>query len=400
MGESDALLGLSIIKVEHEDRETDDARSATLEALMAAVRTSCEKKYAGWVPTMGKNRLLDRIDPVGAVVGGAEPIEPAFAAKLLASYGVVAARPSDTGGGGRPKWANQGDIDRFKQVVENNKGRGRGIKVALLDTMIYKHPDIGQCWNIGKGAELPNDDTLLPYPAGHATFVAGLISQQAPSMALEVSSNVLNNQGEAEAWDLARKMVQMAGSDDTQVLNLSLGCFTDDDRPPLLLRRAVELLAPNTVIVAAAGNHGGGNSEYDVKPNAPFWPAALDYVIGVGAETKPDSNERASFSPDAKWVRLLEPGDQVTSTFPENVEVPGDEARIGTYAKWSGTSFAAASITGRIAALMAALTERGERPSPPKLASLSGEMLKALLKLSPPKLASLSDKDLKDLLEP
>jgi membrane-anchored mycosin MYCP len=398
---SDPLLGLSIINV------ATGNDGATLDALMAAVRTSCQKKYAGWEPEMGKNRLLERIDPVGAVVGGAAPIEPAFAANLLASYGVVAARPFDTGGR-PPKRADECDINQFKDVVENNKGRGEGIKVALLDTKIYKHPDIGQRWNIDKGALLDNDDKLVPYPGGHATFVAGLISQQAPSIDLEVSSNVLNDQGEADAWDLARKMVQLAGSDDTQVLNLSLGCFTDDNRPPLLLRRAVELLAPNTVIVAAAGNHGGDNSEYDVKPNAPFWPAALPYVIGVGAETKPDSNKRAPFSPDAKWVRLLGPGDQVTSTFPENVQVSGDKDTIETYtetyAKWSGTSFAAATITGRIAALMAALTAEGKlrelgRPSPPKLACLSGEKLKALLKLSRPELASLSDEELKDLLE-
>jgi membrane-anchored mycosin MYCP len=405
---SDPLLGLSIIDVEHDYHETDDARSATLEALMAAVRSSCQKKYAGWVPTMGKNRLLDRIDGGGeqpaAVVGGAEPPEGARAVNL-ARHGVGETRWAiGGGGGGLPKRAEKGDIGRFEQLREDNKGLGRGIKVALLDTKIA---DIGQGWEIEEAALLSNGGEPIPYPAGHATFVAGLIHQQAPSVDLKVFS-VLNNQGLGDAWDLARKMVHLARSGERMVLNLSLGCSTDDNSPPLLLRRAVELLAPNTVIVAAAGNHGGDNSEYDVKPNAPFWPAALPYVIGVGAETKPDSNERASFSPDAKWVRLLGPGDQVTSTFPENVQVSGDKDTIETYtetyAKWSGTSFAAATITGRIAALMAALTAEGKlrelgRPSPPKLACLSGEKLKALLKLSRPELASLSDEELKDLLE-
>jgi hypothetical protein len=366
---SDPLLGLSIINVKYEDHETDDD-SARLDALMAAVRTSCQKKYAGWVPTMGKNRLLDRIDGGGVVLGGAEPIEGA-------RPGVGEARSYSTGGGGGlPKQALEDDISKFKSVLEVNKGRGQGIKVALLDTKIYRHPDFGQDWKIDEKALLPNDGGRVPYPAGHATFVAGLIYQQAPSIDLEVF-NVLNDQGEGDAWDLACKMVRWARSDDTKVLNMSCGCITADNNNPLLLSRAVEVLAPNTVIVAAAGNHGcRDTSEFDVEPNAPFWPAALDYVIGVGAK-KRNSNERASFSPAAEWVRVLGPGDQVTSTFPKNVEVPGTEDTIGTYAKWSGTSFAAAAITGKIAALMA---DR-KLPSPLELVSLSAEELEDRLEL-------------------
>ena len=50
-------------------------------------------------------------------------------------------------------------------------------------------------------------------------------------------------------------MAGFAGSG-TEILNVSLGCYTEDGEPPLVLARAVSVLSPAILLIAAAGNHG------------------------------------------------------------------------------------------------------------------------------------------------
>jgi subtilisin family serine protease len=163
-------------------------------------------------------------------------------------------------------------------------------------------------------------------------------------------------------WDLVRRMMSFRGSG-VQILNLSLGCYTSDGQPPMALARAVRLLSPDIVIVAAAGNHGSraenAKSDHpDVTPQTAFWPAAMDDVIAVGADHGPgaDGPRPAPFSPRLPWVTVTADGVDVVSDF-----LAGDvvvltktgphHRRFDGYARWSGTSFAAATVTGEIAAL-------------------------------------------------
>jgi membrane-anchored mycosin MYCP len=163
---------------------------------------------------------------------------------------------------------------------------------------------------------------------------------------------------------------------EVDILNLSFGCFTDDRQPPLVLSRAVERLTPGIVIVAAAGNHGEGakrdkspasdnkppNGEVRYGPITPIWPAAMDNVVAVGAA---DQNHKpAPFSPPAPWVDLLAPGvDEQSAYLFGKVHMPPKEHAdepphsdngyvqfASGHAQWSGTSFAAANVTGQLAA--------------------------------------------------
>ena len=78
-------------------------------------------------------------------------------------------------------------------------------------------------------------------------------------------------------------------------------------------------------------------------------------MVSVGAH---DANgQRAEFSPDAEWVDLTAPGTDVVSLFLDGMvrfsdradtEAPPD-SRFDGFASWSGTSFAAAAVTGAIA---------------------------------------------------
>jgi subtilisin family serine protease len=98
------------------------------------------------------------------------------------------------------------------------------------------------------------------------------------------------------------------------------------------------------VVVAAAGNHAS---------DRPYWPAALKDVVAVAALADTGSGgevERASFSNYGWWVDAAAPGEKIASSFLTHGRENGEE--FHGYARWSGTSFAAPYVAGKIAALM------------------------------------------------
>jgi Subtilase family len=292
-----------------------------IERVVRAIRENCARHNGGWVPNLGKNRTLD---------------------------GVHAAQHIGMGGDGYPSWAPARDLPV-------NAGT-EWTDVGVLDTRLWPHRQL-------EGRYLSDDLHLLPesaswhwYLAGHATFVTGMILQNAPNAQLHVRQVLDDQTGTALAWDVAKEMVHLGRS--VNVLNLSFCCFTEDNEPPLVLSRAIERIGPETVIVAAAGNHG------DIKPNgeltpsspkSPMWPAAFDQVIAVGAHD--DTGKRASFSPDAAWVNLTAVGKDVVSMYLNGVVKFADRrdattppnTKFNGWAKWAGTSFAAAAVSGAIA---------------------------------------------------
>jgi subtilisin family serine protease len=155
---------------------------------------------------------------------------------------------------------------------------------------------------------------------------------------------------------VSRIIAEVGADPGIAVINLSFGAATTDGTAPLVLRRAISRISPDTVIVAAAGNNGRGTEFPNLPPDAPMWPAAFDEVVAVGAHD--DEGLPAAFSPDVPWVDLMAPGTDVVSTFlPGQVTSTegGEETVIDFgrgYARWRGTSFAAAEVTGEIVALM------------------------------------------------
>jgi hypothetical protein len=228
------------------------------------------------------------------------------------------------------------------------------VRVAVLDAHAFPHPDL-----VGRlEAEAEDTETYLrqtdklPSHAGHATFVAGLIAQRAPLAGLDMH-DVVDDDRPVTAWEIATAMARLAGSG-VDVLTVSLGCHTADGAPPLLLERAVAALTPGVVVVAPAGNHGSA-ADGRVTPTTPFWPAALDAVVAVGAHDP--GGTRAAFSPDVPWVNLSAPGVDVQSTYLfGNILVTDDNSDSTSlrpfdgYATWSSTTFATAAVCGEIAA--------------------------------------------------
>ncbi|MFI6594865.1 S8 family peptidase [Nonomuraea sp. NPDC050536] len=209
----------------------------------------------------------------------------------------------------------------FKPARDRN-----AAMVALLDTGVAEHPwwaDSRWYRDLGKEAA----DASEGAQAGHGTFIAGLLLRAAPGVALKVN-RVLDGDGVGDEAGVVRALNRMRDRP-PQVLNLSFGCHTFDDRPPPLLSDALGALS-DTVAVACAGN---------TASDRPFWPAALPGVIGVGALDQA-GERRAPFSGFGPWVDAWAPGEWLTSSFPG----------FSGYAAWSGTSFATALVAGAVAA--------------------------------------------------
>jgi len=216
---------------------------------------------------------------------------------------------------------------------------GEGVGVGILDTRLFAHPDLAGRYLASHGTLAAEIPARPPDQEAHATFIAGVVLEWAPNANLMVDHVLNESDVSTSSWQVATKMARFAKAG-VDVLNISFGAATDDDKPPLVLQRAVEVLGRSGVIVvAAAGNNGPDITK--------IWPAALaetdPNVVAVGAG-KPNGSGgflSAVFSPDATWIDLIAPGENIYSTY-----------RASGYATWSGTSFAAASVSGAIALLV------------------------------------------------
>lgn len=307
-----------------------------VDRVLGHLRAFFRLRYAGWVPTMGKNRL------VGHVGGGGGTVSHG-------GQGSAGDDVSTTGGtvshGGGP------DPEPAAAPDPRAGTAGSGITVGVLDTGLVAHPTFA-------GRDIVSADLLGPsrehasFAAGHATFVTGLVLQLAPGVSVR-AARVLGDDGQATSWDVANAIVAL-GRQGVDVLNLSFVCHTVDRRPPLALAAAIDRLDPDTLVVACAGNHGGKEGLSETERRQPAWPAALDDVVAVGSarwstEGRGASYELSSFTPhDAPWIDVVTQGEALRSAYLTGAG-PGD-SRFDGGARWGGTSFSAALIAGRIAA--------------------------------------------------
>ena len=213
---------------------------------------------------------------------------------------------------------------------------------------------------LGVGRGDAQDFGYLADADGHGSFVTGLILREAPR-ARVIMCGVLD-QGDTAADDalgaqddvrVANAVRSLAQDSSVQVINLSFGggVFTSK-AVPANLGEALAELDPGIAVVAAAGNNASRRK---------VWPAAFDRVISVGALDErrilpPGATPpRATFSNHGKWVQAYAAGVQVLGPFVDYDETGNDlfgrrpAQHFRGWARWSGTSFAAATVSGRIA---------------------------------------------------
>src|SRR6266516_3972440 len=238
---------------------------------------------------------------------------------------------------------------------------GKPAKVAIIDTGITAEVRTdGLLANVPRARRyidpldvfpyrgLRKGDGYLDFDAGHGTFVAGLVEQVAPEADITVY-RAIDSDGIASEVRVAREMIR-AVKDGAQIINLSLGCQTQDDAPPVAMQAALDFIGEHerehrteVLIVAAAGNNGN---------TAPFWPAAFRGVVSV-AGLAPDMLP-AQWSSRGFWVTFSTIGEGLRSTFVQGKASPlvhpePQSFDTDAFAYWSGTSFTAPQITGALA---------------------------------------------------
>lgn len=219
------------------------------------------------------------------------------------------------------------------------------------------------------------DEDILPDPMppvrlgladGHGTFVSGLILHEAPGVRVRMWGVIdkygtrvtdTNRPGPDDDRAVAAAIRMLAINPSVEVINLSFGggVFVEEDQPPLLKAALRDIDYDRVAVVASAGNDASGRKA---------WPAAFKHVISVGALddttvvglTNPPI---AAFSNWGGWIRAYASGVKVLGPFVQ-YDDPGDVIHVFPlegdvpvnyhgWAKWSGTSFAAATVSGRIA---------------------------------------------------
>jgi subtilisin family serine protease len=298
----------------------------------------------------------------------------AAAIAALSTAPATAATRSDPGLA--QQWALRGDGPMGAASAWARVTAG-AVTVAVVDTGVdLSHPDLApNLWtNPGEipgngidddadglvddvhGADLLNSDGDPRDDNGHGTHVAGIIAARGDNgigvagvawRARIMAVKVLDANAAGDMSAVARG-VRYAVAHGARVVNVSLS----GPRPGADIVAALdEARAAGVLVVAAAGN---GSADLDVTP---AYPAALDAPNLV---TVTGSNRRGGLAPRASYGRttvdLSAPGIDIAST-----------ARGGGYELRSGTSTAAAEVSGALALLT------GARPT------LSGEALRAAL---------------------
>ncbi|MBA4601424.1 S8 family peptidase [Thermoactinomyces mirandus] len=224
---------------------------------------------------------------------------------------------------------------------------GSGVRVGVIDTGIdFHHPDLKA--NIKGGVNI-----LSPYASpqddnGHGTHIAGIIGALnnqfgvvgiAPRVSL-YAIKVLNSAGNGTISNLIRG-IEWAIANRMHVLNISIsgGKMTT----PLLEYVIQSAVKRGVIVVAAAGNTGTPAGSGDTVSI----PARIEPVISVAALNR--NNRREPYSATGK-VDLSAPGSQILSTY-----------SYRRFAILSGTSMAAAHVSGALAIYRAAYPRMGSQ---------------------------------------
>ena len=217
--------------------------------------------------------------------------------------------------------------------------RGAGVTVAVIDSGSGPHPDLDANLDAGRTmfGSIDSAGVIDVDLAGHGSHVAGIIaavannaiggSGVAPQSRI-LPIRVLDGQGSGDSKDVS-KAVRFAADSGAKVINLSLGGATESAS----LTAAIQYAADHNVLIVAAAGNGSADS-------TPKWPGASDLTIAVTAVDR--NNSVTSFDQRGDYIDLAAPGALILSTASNDYKIQ------------SGTSMAAAFVTGAAALLFAA----------------------------------------------
>lgn len=266
---------------------------------------------------------------------------------------------------------------------------GKGVKVAVIDTGVSRHPYLGdRLTGVGDYVKRTGAGPGLEDCDGHGTLVAGIIAANPPAGSdigfkgiapqaeiLSIRQSSQNYEAQVEENGQTRTVaagnlttlaqaVVLAANSGAQVINMSVNrCRPASqhliDQGELQLQAAMRYAVDqkDAVLITSAGNTGEDNcpdSQNGFDPNNPTHivtpPWFRDDVLSVAAMDR--NGDPASFSVQGPWVGVSAPGTDIISLDPSgdglanlHIKPGGEKSTI------QGTSFAAPYVAG-LAALI------------------------------------------------
>jgi subtilisin len=243
--------------------------------------------------------------------------------------------------------------------------KGSGVTIAILDTGIdMNHPDLSKNIKGGYNAIAGQNSRNYQDDNGHGTHMAGVIAGRmnrlgvvgAAYQANIVAVKVLDQYGHGYLSDLINGLGWIS-TNKIRVVNMSLG-FSETN--PLLEQAIRSLYEAGVIMVASAGNggtacaqdgggddgggdDGGGDDGCQPSKGEVHYPAQYPWVISVAATNGDD--KVTGYSQSGK-VDVAAPGGSQSGPriFSTN--------KGGGYGWGSGTSQAAAHVTGAVALML------------------------------------------------
>jgi hypothetical protein len=204
---------------------------------------------------------------------------------------------------------------------------GSSMIVAVIDNGIdFSHPLFAGAL-AGNGYDFfANDIDVSEEPGsafGHGTFVSGLIALTAPGCKI-LPLRAFGSDGIGSSFAIAQAIFY-AVDHGAKVINMSFGVYENSDA---LVKACSAAVAAGVTLVAAAGS----DSTF-----MPIYPAALPGVIAVSALDTTGAIAGASNYGD--YIDVCAPGVRLYSSL----------AGVHNWGWWSGSSFAAALVSGTCA---------------------------------------------------
>ena len=211
--------------------------------------------------------------------------------------------------------------------------KGKGVTVAVVDSGVYAHEDIG--------GNLVGSDSInsgwTDFLSAHGTHVAGIIAAKmgnstggagiAPEAHIyseRIMENISYNDGDvAKAVNRVISAKNAHPEFNIKVMNMSIGGYVYSYYDEVAIRNAIN---SGITVVVSMGNDGS---------NIQCYPAAYNIPGLIAVQSSTVANTLSSFSNYGAWADVTAPGSDIMSTVLDN-----------GYGMKSGTSMAAPVVSG------------------------------------------------------